>query len=353
LDVETFLWLEEFLCNFENIAIVVSHDRHFLDNVCTHIADIDYGAIQLYTGNFSFWQEATQLALRQRSEANKKIEEKRKELQDFIARFSANASKARQATSRKKILEKLTVEEYKPSSRRYPYIGFEQEREAGNDLLYMDHLSKSIDGQVMFENITLTVEPGEKVALIGQNDLSKTAFFQVLMGELNADSGSFKWGASTSRAYYPKDNTKYFESELNMIDWLRQYSKNQGEDFIRGFLGRMLFYGEDAFKPVKVLSGGEKVRCMFSRMMLSRSNVLLLDEPTNHLDLESITALNRGLEKFRGTIIFSSHDHQLIQTVANRIIEITPKGYIDRVHTTFDEYLENEDIKRQRHLLYS
>lgn len=353
LDVETCLWLEEFLCNFENIAIVVSHDRHFLDNVCTHIADIDYGAIQLYTGNFSFWQEATQLALRQRSEANKKIEEKRKELQDFIARFSANASKARQATSRKKILEKLTVEEYKPSSRRYPYIGFEQEREAGNDLLYIDHLSKSIDGQVMFENITITVEPGEKVALIGQNDLSKTAFFQVLMGELNADSGTFKWGASTARAYYPKDNTKYFESELNMIDWLRQYSKNQDEDFIRGFLGRMLFSGEDAFKPVKVLSGGEKVRCMFSRMMLSQSNVLLLDEPTNHLDLESITALNRGLEKFRGTIIFSSHDHQLIQTVANRIIEITPKGYIDRVHTTFDEYLENEDIKRQRHLLYS
>ncbi|MBF0522302.1 MAG: ATP-binding cassette domain-containing protein [Candidatus Omnitrophica bacterium] len=353
LDVETCMWLEEFLCNFENTAIIVSHDRHFLDKVCTHIADIDYGKIELYAGNFSFWLESSQLALRQRSEANKKIEEKRKELQEFIARFSANASKSKQATSRKKILEKLTIENIKPSSRRYPYIGFEQEREAGNELLHINHLSKSVDGQVMFENLTITVEKGDKIAFLGPSDLMKTMLFQILMGEAQPDGGSFKWGSSTNRAYYPKDNTKYFERDLSIIDWLRQYSPNQDENFVRGFLGRMLFSGDESLKPVNVLSGGEKVRCMFARMMLAQPNVLVLDEPTNHLDLESITALNKGLEKFRGTILFSSHDHQLIETVATRIIEITPKGYIDRVHTTFDEYLSDDAIKNQRHQLYS
>ena len=347
LDIETCMWLEEFLCDFENTAIVVSHDRHFLDKVCTHIADIDFGKIQLYSGNYTFWQESSQLALRQRSEANKKIEEKRKELQEFIARFSANASKSKQATSRKKILEKLTVEEIRPSSRKYPYVGFEQEREAGNDLLHVNSLTKSVDGQLMFENFNITIEKGDKVAFVGPNDLAKTMLFQILMGELSADGGSFKWGFSTRRAYYPKDNLKYFENDLNMIDWLRQFSDSTDENFVRGFLGRMLFSGEEAFKPVKVLSGGEKVRCMLARMMLMRANVLILDEPTNHLDLESLTALNRGLEKFRGTILFSSHDHELVQTVANRIVEITPKGYIDLVGTTFDEYLADEKTRER------
>jgi len=341
------------LCEFKNLAIVVSHDRHFLDKVCTHIADIDYGKIQLYSGNFSFWSESSQLALRQRSEANKKMDEKRKELQDFIARFSANASKSRQATSRKKILEKLTIEDIKPSSRKYPYINFEQSREAGNDLLHIDRLSKTIDGQVMFNNLSINIEKGDKVAFVGPNNLIKTALFQVLVGEMTADSGSFKWGFSTSRAYYPKDNTEYFKRELTVIDWLRQYSDNTDENFIRGFLGRMLFSGDESMKPVNVLSGGERVRCMFARMMLSQPNVLILDEPTNHLDLESITALNRGLERFKGTILFSSHDHELVQTVANRIIEITPKGYIDRVSITFDEYLADKSITERRHQLYS
>lgn len=353
LDVETSMWLEEFLCEFENLAIVVSHDRHFLDKVCTHIADIDYGKIQLYAGNFTFWQESSQLALKQRSEANKKIEEKRKELQDFIARFSANASKSRQATSRKKILEKLTIEDIKPSSRKYPYAGFEQEREAGNDLLAINGLSKSLDGKVMFENLDITIQKGDKVVFLGPNDLAKTALFQILMGEMQADKGTFKWGYSANRAYYPKDNAKYFDTELNVIDWLRQYTKNTDENFVRGFLGRMLFTGEESLKPVKVLSGGEKVRCMLARMMLQQANVLIFDEPTNHLDLESITALNRGLEKFKGTILFTSQDHELVQTVATRIIEITPKGYIDRIHTTFDEYLADEAIREKVHQLYS
>jgi len=348
LDVETCMWLEEFLCEFQNIAIVVSHDRHFLDKVCTHISDIDFGKIKLYPGNFTFWQESSQLAMRQRSDENKKIEEKRKELQEFIERFSANASKSRQATSRKKILEKLTLEDIKPSSRKYPYINFEQEREAGNDLLSIEDLSKSVDGQVSFDKLSFDVQKGDRIAFVGPNDIAKTTLFQVLMGEVPADSGSFKWGFSTKRAYYPKDNAKYFESELNLIDWLRQYSKNSDEDFVRGFLGRMLFSGEESFKSVKVLSGGEKVRCMLARMMLSQPNVLILDEPTNHLDLESITALNEGLQRFKGTILFSSHDHQLVQTVANRIIEITPKGWIDRVHTTYDEYRSDPTVKERR-----
>ena len=352
LDVESSMWLEEFLCNFQNTAIVVSHDRHFLDKVCTHIADIDFGKIHLYPGNYTFWSEASQLAARQRSEANRKIEEKRKELKEFIMRFANNASKSKQATSRKKILEKLTVDDIEPSSRQYPYINFEQEREAGNELLGIKNLSKVVDGQVMFEKLNITIQKGDKVAFVGPNDLVKTVLFQILMNEAQADDGSFKWGFSTKRAYYPRDNAAFFKVDLNIVDWLRQYSVNTEEEFIRAFLGRMLFSGEESLKPVNVLSGGEKARCMLTRMMVAQPNVLVLDEPTNHLDLESITSLNKGLERFRGTILFSSHDHQLVQSVANRIIEITPHGCIDRMGTTFDEYLENEQIKQQRHQLY-
>jgi len=366
LDIDSSMWLEEFLCDFQNIAIVVSHDRHFLDKVCTHIADIDFGKIKLYAGNYTFWSEASQLAARQRSDVNKKIEEKRKDLKDFIMRFANNASKSRQATSRKKILEKLDIENIEPSSRKYPYINFEQEREAGNDLLSIDNLAKKVDGELMFERLNITIQKGDKVAFVGPNDLSKTMLFEILMDNAKADSGSFKWGVSTRRAYYPKDNSAFFKpqgngaasdsrshnSQLNIPDWLRGYSPNREEEYIRSFLGRMLFSGEEALKPVNILSGGEKARCMFTRMMVVQPNVLILDEPTNHLDLESITSLNRGLAKFQGTILFSSHDHELIQTVANRIIEITPRGYIDRMGSTFDEYLENEQIKEQRHQLY-
>jgi len=352
LDIETCLWLEDFLYDFKNTAIVVSHDRHFLDKVCTHIADIDFGKIQLYPGNYMFWQESSQLALRQKSEANKKTAEKRKELQAFIARFSANASKSRQATSRKKLLEKLTLDDIKPSSRRYPSIVFKAAREAGNDLLSIEHLSKAVEGAVMFKDLTLRVDKGEKIALIGRSDLATTTLFQVLAEELAPDSGKFKWGVSTSRAYFPKENKKYFDVDLNLVDWLRQYSKETDENFVRGFLGRMLFSGEESLKKAGVLSGGEKVRCMLARMMLVGANVLILDEPTNHLDLESITALNKGLENFEGTVLFSSHDHQFVQTVANRIIEITPAGVIDRANTTLDEYLADENIKQQRERLY-
>ena len=352
LDIETCLWLEEFLCNFENTAIVVSHDRHFLDKICTHIADIDFGKVQLNPGNYSYWYESSQLALRQRSDSNKKVEEKRKELQDFIARFSANASKSKQATSRKKILEKLTVETIRPSSRRYPSIVFKSEREAGNDILTIEHLSKAIEGQVMCKDFSLHVHKGDKIAFVGRSALAKTALFSMLMGEMTADAGVIKWGISTSRAYFPKDNKKYFEADLNLIDWLRQYSKDSDENFVRGFLGRMLFSGEETFKTVRVLSGGEKVRCMLSRMMLAAANVLILDEPTNHLDLEAITALNNALINFPGTVLFSSHDHQFIQTIANRVIELAPNGIIDRPNTTFDEYLSDERIKQQREELY-
>jgi ATPase subunit of ABC transporter with duplicated ATPase domains len=351
LDVETCLWLEEFLANFENIAIVVSHDRHFLDKICTNICDIDYNKIQAYTGNYSFWYEASQLALRQRSEQNKKTEEKRKELQDFVARFSANASKAKQATSRKKMLEKLTVEEIKPSSRKYPFIGFKPEREAGNDIMFIQNMTKSVNGQLMFKDLTMHVNKGDKIAFVGPNDLAKTTLFQILMGELQPDSGSFKWGVSTTQAYFPKDNSKYFNSDLSIVDWLRQYTENTDENFVRGFLGRMLFTGEESLKPVRVLSGGEKVRCMLSKMMLTGSNVLVFDEPTNHLDLESITALNKGMESFPGTILFSSHDHTLVSTVANRIVEVTPKGCIDQM-LNYDEYLNDPRIKEQRLNLY-
>jgi len=352
LDVESCMWLEEFLCEFQNTAIVVSHDRHFLDKVCTHIADIDYCKIRLYPGNYTFWSEASQLAARQRSESNKKIEEQRKDLKDFIMRFANNASKARQATSRKKILEKLTLDDIGPSSRKYPYINFEPEREAGNDLLSINNLFKKLDSDTIFERLNIAIHKGDKVAFVGPNDLAKTMLFGILMNEFLADSGTFKWGVSTRRAYYPRDNSAFFNSKATVADWLRQFSSNTENEFIHAFLGRMLFSGEESLKPVNVLSGGEKARCMFARMMVTQPNVLILDEPTNHLDLESITALNRGLDKFSGTILFSSHDHELVQTVANRIIEITPRGYIDRISCTFDEYLANEQIKEQRHQLY-
>jgi len=352
LDMRTSMWLEDFLGEFENTAIVVSHDRHFLDKVCTYIADIDFSKIALYAGNFSFWSQSSQLALKQRKESNKKVEDKRRELRDFIARFSANASKSRQATSRKKTLESLTLEDIKPSSRKYPYINFEQEKEAGNDLLDINNLTKSLEDKLLFKDLTLRIERGDKIAFVGPNSLAKTALFEILAGRSQTDSGDFKWGVSTKRAYYPKNNAEFFNTQLNILEWLRQYSKNSDESFVRGFLGRMLFTGEDAFKPVDVLSGGEKVRCMLSRMMLMQPNTLILDEPTNHLDLEAIYALNDGLGRYKGTILFSSHDHRLVQTVANRIIEITPKGCIDRVGIYFDEYLADEGIKNQRQLLY-
>lgn len=353
LDVETVMWLEEFLYEFKNTAIVVSHDRHFLDKVCTHIADVDFGKIQLFTGNYSFWVQSSELALKQRSDQNKKMEDKRKELQTFIQRFAANAAKSKQATSRKKLLEKLTIEDIKPSSRKYPYVNFEQEREAGNDLLDIVGLKKSVDGELLFENLNLHVHKGDKIALVGRNDRIRTHFMQILMDEITPDGGSFKWGVSTIRAYFPKENKHYFETDLNLIDWLRQYSKNTDENFVRGFLGRMLFSGEETLKKSSVLSGGEKVRCMLSRMMLTGANVLLLDEPTNHLDLESITSLNKALETYKGTVIFSSNDHQFVQSIANRIVEITPKGTIDKQHTTLDEYLEDEELRIKREALYA
>jgi len=352
LDLDACRWLEEFLYNFKNTAIVVSHDRHFLDKVCTHVADIDFGKIQLYPGNYSFWYESSQMALRQKGDSNKKIEEKRKELQTFIARFSANASKSRQATSRKKLLEKLTVEDIKPSSRKYPSIVFKSQRESGNDLLEIEHLSKSVDGKVMFRNFSMNAERGEKIAFIGPLDHVKSALFQILMEETKPDQGSFKWGASTIRSYFPKQHKKYFDTDLNLIDWLRQYSKELDENFIRGFLGRMLFSGEESLKKASVLSGGEMVRCMLSRMMLTGGNVLILDEPTNHLDLESITSLNTALENFEGAIFFASQDRQFVQTTANRIIELTPNGIIDERHTTLDDYLAREDIHKRREALY-
>jgi ATPase subunit of ABC transporter with duplicated ATPase domains len=353
LDLESINWLENFLAKFEGTVIVVSHDRHFLNQVCTHIADIDFGKIQLYVGNYDFWYESSQLALRLQRDSNKKTEEKRKELEEFIRRFSANASKSKQATSRKKQLEKLTLDDIRPSNRKYPFINFKPEREAGKQILQVENLSKTIDGETILNNISFTVHKGDKIALVGPNGLAKTTLFQILAGELEPDSGSFTWGVTTTQAYFPKENGEYFDgSELSLVDWLRQYSKEQDEGFIRGFLGRMLFSGEEALKKASVLSGGEKVRCMFSRMMMTGGNVLMLDEPTNHLDLESITALNNGLVDFDGSMLFVSHDHQFLQTIANRIIEITPNGLIDKMNT-FDEYLENEDVKKQRELAYA
>lgn len=351
LDIISINWLEEFLVNFKNTVIVISHDRHFLNQVCTHIADIDYGKIQLYTGNYDFWLESSQLALRQAKEANKKIEAKMLELQEFISRFSANASKSKQATSRKKQLENLTLEDIKPSSRRMPYIAFKPEREAGNSLLEIKNLTKSSGGEILLNNITIQVEKGDKIAFVGPNDFAKTALFKILMWEEKADSGTFTWGVTTTQAYFPKDNSKYFEIDLNLIDWLRQYSKEKDETYIRSFLGRMLFGGDESLKKANVLSGGERVRCMLSKMMLSAANVLIMDEPTNHLDLESISALNNSLIDFKGTILFNSHDHQFIQTVANRIIEIIPAGIIDK-RMTFDEYIADESIKKIHESVY-
>jgi ATPase subunit of ABC transporter with duplicated ATPase domains len=354
LDIKAIQWLEEFLINFENTVIVVSHDRHFLNKVCTHIADLDFGKIQIYVGNYDFWYESSQLATRLTSDANKKKEEKIKELQAFIARFSANASKSKQATSRKKLLDKITLDDIRPSSRRYPFVGFTPEREIGNDLLMVEGLTKTIDGVKVLNNVSFFMNKGDKIALVGPNEVAKTTLFKILMGEMEADSGTFKWGITTSQAYFPKDNSEFFEnSELNLVDWLRQFSpKDESESFLRGFLGRMLFSGEEVLKKASVLSGGEKVRCMLSKMMLNGANVLLLDEPTNHLDLESITALNNGLINFKGSLLFSSHDHQFIQTIANRVFELTPNGLVDK-QMTYDEYLENSEIQKQVAEMYT
>ncbi len=348
LDLDAIAWLEEFLINFENTVIVVSHDRYFLNKICTHIADIDYGKIQLYAGNYDFWYESSQLLIKQMKEANKKKEEKIKELQEFISRFSANASKSRQATSRKKALEKIELDEIKPSSRKYPYIDFRPEREIGNEVLTVEGLTKSIDGQKVLDNLYFIVGHDDKIAFVGGNELAKTTLFKILMGELEPDEGSFKWGVTTSQAYFPKDSSQEFQKDLTITEWLTGYSPVKDVTYVRGFLGRMLFPGEDGVKNIRVLSGGEKVRCLLSKMMISASNVLLLDEPTNHLDMESITALNNGLIKFSGVLLFSSHDHQFVQTTANRIMEILPNGsLIDKI-TTYDEYLENDETARKR-----
>ena len=339
LDLKTINWLEDFLIDFENTVIVVSHDRYFLNKVCTHIADVDYGKIKVYPGNYDFWYESSQLALKQMKEANKKKEEKIKELQDFIARFSANASKSKQATSRKKTLEKIELDEIKPSNRKYPYIDFKPDREPGKEILKVEGLSKTINGEKVLDNITFTVKPNDKIAFLADNENAKTVLFQILAGELEPDSGTVTWGTTITNNYFPKDNNYLFESDLSITDWLRQYSKDPDETYVRSFLGRMLFSGEEALKKVNVLSGGEKVRCVLSKMMLSGANLLIFDEPTNHLDMESITALNEGMKRFNGIILFTSHDHQLTQTVANRIIDIKQDRLVDR-ETTYDEYLE-------------
>ncbi|SFT03383.1 ABC-F family ATP-binding cassette domain-containing protein [Paenibacillus sp. BC26] len=352
LDMQSIGWLEDFLSRYEGTVVVVSHDRHFLNQVCTHIADIDFGKIQMYVGNYDFWYESSQLALTLMRDNNKKKEDKIKELQAFIQRFSANKSKSKQATSRKKLLDKISLDDIRPSSRKYPFINFKPEREAGKQLLLTEGLTKTVDGVNLIDNLTITVNKGDKIALVGPNTLPKSILFQLLVGEIEPDAGSFQWGITTTQAYFPKDNSQYFDGvEMNLVDWLRQYSKDQDESFIRGFLGRMLFSGDEALKKASVLSGGEKVRCMLSKMMLSSSNVLLMDEPTNHLDLESITALNNGLIDFDGTLIFTSHDHQFVQTIANRIIEITPNGVIDRM-MSYDEYLESAEIKAIRERMY-
>ena len=348
LDLDAINWLEEFLINFENTVIVVSHDRYFLNKVCTQIADIDYGKIQLYAGNYDFWYESSQLLIRQMKEANKKKEEKIKELQDFISRFSANASKSKQATSRKRALEKIQLDDIRPSSRKYPYIDFRPNREIGNEVLQVENLSKTIDGVKILDNITLTLGHNDKVAFVGGNELAKTTFFRILTGELEPDEGSYKWGVTTSQAYFPKDSTKEFDSDLTIVDWLTQFSEIKDATYVRGFLGRMLFAGDDGVKHLNVLSGGERVRCLLSKMMISGANILLLDEPTNHLDMESITALNNGLIKFPGVLLFSSRDHQIVETTANRIMEILPNGkLIDKI-TTYDEYLESDEMARKR-----
>ena len=348
LDLDAIAWLEDFLIDFENTVIVVSHDRYFLNKVCTHTADIDYGKIQLYAGNYDFWYESSQLMIKQMKEANKKKEEKIKELQEFISRFSANASKSKQATSRKRALEKIELDEIRPSSRKYPYIDFRPDREIGNEVLTVEHLSKTINGEKVLNDISFVVGHDDKIAFVGSQELAKTTLFQILMGELEPDEGSFKWGVTTSQAYFPKDNTAEFDNDLTITDWLTGYSPVKDVTYVRGFLGRMLFAGEDGVKKVKVLSGGEKVRCLLSKMMISGANCLVLDEPTNHLDMESITALNNGLIKFPGVALFSCHDHQFVQTTANRIMELLPDGgLIDKI-TTYDDYLASDEMARKR-----
>lgn len=354
LDFETISWLENFLANYDNTVIVVSHDRHFLDAVCTHISDIDFGKINHYSGNYTFWYESSQLAARQRAQQNKKAEEKAKELQEFIARFSANVAKSKQATSRKKMLEKLNIEEIKPSSRRYPAIIFERDREAGDQILHVENLATSIDGQVLFQNVDINLAKDDKVAVISKDSRATTAFYEILNGNLKPDAGTFAWGITTSQSYLPVDNSDFFTQDLSLVDWLRQWAKTEEEReevYVRGFLGKMLFSGEEALKNCKVLSGGEKVRCMLSRMMMLRANVLMLNEPTNHLDLESITAFNNSLKNFKGTVLFTTHDHEFSQTVANRIIELTPNGIIDR-YMTFDEYMDDKNIQELREKMY-
>lgn len=350
LDLDAIAWLEEFLINFENTVIVVSHDRYFLNKVCTHIADIDYAKIQLYAGNYDFWYESSQLMIKQMKEANKKKEEKIKELQEFIQRFSANASKSKQATSRKRALEKIELDEIKPSSRKYPYIDFRPKREIGNEVLTVSNISKTIDGVKVLDNISFTIGHDDKVAFVGPNTIATTTLFRILAGEEEPDEGSCKWGVTTSQGYFPKDNTKEFDNDLVIADWLAQYSDDKDTTYVRGFLGRMLFAGEDGVKKVKVLSGGEKVRCLLSKLMIMGSNVLILDEPTNHLDMESITALNNGLIKFPGVVLFSSQDHQFVQTTANRIMELTNAGLIDK-QTTYDEYLASDELARKRQVM--
>ena len=353
LDLHAVKWLEDFLMDLENTTVlVVSHDRHFLNKVCTHIADIDYGKIKMFVGNYDFWYESNQLMQELIRNQNKKMEQKKKELQDFIARFSANASKSKQATSRKKQLEKLQFEDMQVSNRKYPYIEFKPDREAGNNLLKVENLSKTIDGEKIFENVSFTINTGDKVVLLSRNDIAKTTLFQILAGEMEPDSGTYEWGITTSQSYFPKDNSEYFEDvDLSLIDWLRQFSKDQDEQYVRGFLGRMLFSGEEAKKSAKVLSGGEKVRCMLSRMMLSGANVLMLDNPTDHLDLESITSLNKSLERFDGTVLFTTHDHEFIQTVATKIIEITPNGILEK-EMEYDDYLNDEKVQARLEELY-
>ena len=354
LDFETIGWLENFLANYDNTVIVVSHDRHFLDAVCTHISDIDFGKINHFSGNYTFWYESSQLAARQRAQQNKKAEEKAKELQEFIARFSANVAKSKQATSRKKMLEKLNIEEIKPSSRRYPAIMFDRDREAGDQILHVENLAASIDGQVLFKNVDINLAKDDKVAVISKDSRATTAFYEILNGNLKPDAGTFAWGITTSQSYLPVDNSDFFTQDLSLVDWLRQWAKTEEEReevYVRGFLGKMLFSGEEALKNCKVLSGGEKVRCMLSRMMMLRANVLMLNEPTNHLDLESITAFNNSLKNFKGTVLFTTHDHEFSQTVANRIIELTPSGIIDR-YMTFDEYMDDKNIQELREKMY-
>lgn len=354
LDLQTVTWLEDFLLEFKNTVIVVSHDRHFLDTVCTHIVDIDFSAIKLYTGNYSFWYQSSQLALSQRSSANKKAEEKKKELQEFIARFSANASKSRQATSRRKLLDKINLDDIQPSTRRYPAIIYQQKRQAGDQILQIENLSYSLNGTPLFKGLDLFVNKGDKIAFLSKESLAITALFQILNGELKPDTGDFKFGQTITTAYLPSNNEDFFKSDDNLIDWLRQFAEDENKDevYIRGFLGKMLFSGEEVFKKCNVLSGGEKMRCMISRMMLAGGNVIMLDEPTNHLDLESITAFNNALKDFPGTVMFTSHDHEFTQTVANRIVEITPNGFIDKL-MTYDDYIENEKVAQQKEALYA